>query len=156
MAHDHFYGICENKCLVEITAESIPGLKSAVVDMLYPVGSIHMSVNSANPSTYFGGTWVSWGSGRVPVGVNTSDSSFSTVEKTGGEKTHTLTIGEMPPHRHVMTVSNFYLAEGTTMVGVDMDKETVSGYFDTSTEGGGAAHNNLQPYITCYMWKRTA
>ena len=51
---------------------------------MYPVGSIYMSTKSTNPSTYFGGTWVAWGSGRVPVGINTSDSNFNTVEKTGG------------------------------------------------------------------------
>ena len=60
------------------------------IDKVYPVGSIYISVNSTNPSSYFGGTWVSWDAGRVPVGVNTSDSNFSTVEKIGGEQTHTL------------------------------------------------------------------
>ena len=54
---------------------------------MYPVGSIYMSTSSTNPSTYFGGTWVAWGSGRVPVGINTSDSNFNTVEKTGGAST---------------------------------------------------------------------
>lgn len=158
MAHDHFYGICENKCLVEITAESIPGLKSAVVDMLYPVGSIHMSVNSANPSTYFGGTWVSWGAGQVPVGVNASDSDFSTVEKTGGEKTHTLTEDEMPKHRHGSMSLPVNYASGTKegRFVVAPDSSYSSTYINTTYSGNGTAHNNLQPYITCYMWKRTA
>ncbi len=57
-------------------------------NMIYPVGSIYVSVNSVNPSSNFGGTWVSWGSGRVPVGVNESDSNFSNVEQTGGSSTH--------------------------------------------------------------------
>lgn len=214
MAHDHFYGICENKCLVEIEHDNIPGVvpvekggtgavtasealsnlgaaaashnhsaanitsgtlaiarggtgattaskavsnfKTALVDLIYPVGSIHLSVNSANPSTYFGGTWVSWGAGRVPVGVKTSDSSFSTVEKTGGEKTHTLTIDEMPAHAHsvyVMGVSNL-------MVDIhDADSNACNWAGDnktTTSAGGSQPHNNLQPYITCYMWKRTA
>ena len=52
--------------------------------------------NNTSPASLFGGTWQSWGSGRVPIGVNTSDSEFSTVEKTGGSKylqshTHTFT-----------------------------------------------------------------
>ena len=67
---------------------------------VYPVGSIYMSVNSTNPSNLFGGTWVAWGSGRVPVGINTSDTSFNTVEKTGGNKTHAITASEMPSHTH--------------------------------------------------------
>lgn len=57
----------------------------------YPVGSIYMSVNNTNPSTLFGGTWVAWGSGKVPVGVDTSDTDFDTVEKTGGAKSHSYT-----------------------------------------------------------------
>lgn len=134
---------------------AISNFKTALVDLLYPVGSIHLSVNSANPSTYFGGTWVSWGAGRVPVGVKTSDSSFSTVEKTGGEKTHTLTVNEMPSHSHQLQGTNFYYASGSYNAQIDNDG-SVSAVHNTSTTGGGGAHNNLQPYITCYMWKRTA
>ena len=55
-----------------------------ILKRIYPVGSIYMSVNNTNPSNLFGGTWAAWGAGRVPVGVNASDSDFSTVEKTGG------------------------------------------------------------------------
>ena len=69
---------------------------SGIWDCIYPIGSIYLSVNNINPSEYFGGTWVAWGSGRVPVGVNSSDSSFNTVEKTGGSKTH----------NHIITIHN--------------------------------------------------
>lgn len=58
-------------------------LANEIFNLIYPVGSIYISVVATNPSTYFGGTWVAWGSGRVPVGINTSDSDFKTVEKTG-------------------------------------------------------------------------
>ena len=57
-----------------------------------PVGSIYLSVTNENPSNKFGGTWVSWGAGKFIVGVNGDDSSFNTVEKTGGSKTHSHTI----------------------------------------------------------------
>lgn len=134
-----------------------------VFNKIYPVGSIYMSVNSVNPSALFGGTWVSWGAGRVPVGVNASDDEFSTVEKEGGEKTHTLTVDEMPSHKHfgsdnVVTSVNetsisFANGSGSTVSAVD-------NVIDTTTSnyliGSSKAHNNLQPYITCYMWKRTA
>lgn len=62
-----------------------------IVDLIYPVGSIYLSVNSVNPSTLFGGTWEAWGSGKVPVGVDTSDTDFDTVEETGGAKTESYT-----------------------------------------------------------------
>lgn len=48
------------------------------------------------------GTWVAWGAGRVPVGVDTAQTEFNTVEKTGGEKTHTLATNEMPRHNHML------------------------------------------------------
>lgn len=144
-----------------------------LVDFIYPVGSIYISVNSTNPAYLFGGTWTAWGSGRVPVGINTSDSSFSTVEKTGGEKTHTLTVSEMPSHTHIQNAHTHALKvtgdDSVALSGANpSDKGYVYRYYDkkgvatnstTATNqntGGGSAHNNLQPYITCYMWKRTA
>lgn len=159
---------------------------SIIGKALYPVGSIYMSTANVNPSTFITGTtWVAWGSGKVPVGVDTSDTSFNTVEKTGGEKTHVLLPTEMPKHEHTGTqlkgVGVFseknptaitpttrwerkkYVADFTAST-----IETVTAYeqgFNEVTDtvqvdhgialGDNAAHNNLQPYITCYMWKRT-
>ena len=65
---------------------------TTIFDHIYPVGSIYLSVTNENPSNKFGGTWVSWGAGKFIVGVNGDDSSFNTVEKTGGSKTHSHTI----------------------------------------------------------------
>lgn len=148
-----------------VSIESGETLSTAgLLDYIYPVGSIYMSVSSRNPGLVFGGTWVSWGSGRVPVGVNTSDSSFNTVEKTGGEKTHKLSLNELPTHNHKENqglVSYLDPPTGSHNMTVDLGH----GYFGsyaygkslyTDGSGGNAAHNNLQPYITCYMWKRTA
>ena len=129
-------------------------LKQYLRDLLYPVGSIKMTTKNTNPSTYLGGTWTAWGSGKVPVGVDASDTDFKTVEKTGGEKTHTLTVDEMPAHTHA-TYNVFPTnTSGSAWVGA-AGTSTASSYA-TSSAGGGGAHNNLQPYITCYMWKRTA
>lgn len=145
---------------------------------VYPVGSIFMSKESANPSTLFGGTWVAWGTGRVPVGINTSDTSFDTVEETGGEKTHILTIAEMPSHIHSSTSGtlSWVSTDGlgsTAWLAADTGARITAGTFNTDLDGvkatwmgNGAqimnytgsdqSHNNLQPYITVYMWKRTA
>jgi microcystin-dependent protein len=117
-----------------------------------------MSVNSTNPSTLFGGTWEAWGTGRVPVGIDTIQTEFATVEKTGGEKSHKLTINEIPKHRH--GIFN-YNANGSPLTESSsiMLGETATGWSGnsfTTYEGGGQEHNNLQPYITCYMWKRIA
>ena len=115
-----------------------------------------MSVNNVNPSELLGGTWVAWGAGRVPVGVNKTDSDFNAVEKTGGEKAHKLTIDELPTHRHGFNALwNFTTMNASSGQGVvsPSPNDTV-GYTDYT--GGDTSHNNIQPYITCYMWKRTA
>lgn len=75
-------------------------LAQEIFKLIYPVGSIYISTSSTNPSSYFGGTWKAVAQGRTLVGVNTSDTDFNTVMKTGGSKTHTLTIDEMPAHAH--------------------------------------------------------
>ena len=125
---------------------------------VYPVGSIYVSIKNTNPGTLYGGTWVSFGTGRTLVGVDTSQTEFATVEKTGGEKTHTLTIEEMPAHTHKF----MYRGGSTSQTNSPFaeNKPIIQGSnsygANTTKTGGGAAHNNLQPYITVYMWKRTA
>ncbi len=175
-----------------------------IVNLVYPVGSIYMSVNGTNPGSLFGGTWVAWGTGRVPVGINTGDGNFNTVEKTGGESAHVLSGNEMTWHNHAQDAHN-HSQDGHThsqdahnhnvMVGIThSDGEVRTGEYLQSTNlyygshkkrytpyqdaaqpyiygatpyiypntpaigyaGASWAHNNLQPYITCYMWKRTA
>ena len=147
------FGFCDNKCKHEVyTKDEIKVLLLATK----PIGSIEINTTGINPEEYIGGTWEAWGSGRVPVGVDTTQTEFETVEKTGGEKTHTLTINEMPSHKHNI---NYGQAEsiGTSWVksGGDGDSPWNSDVFCGST-GGNQPHNNLQPYITCYMWKRIA
>ena len=157
------------------------------IGAIYPVGSIYMSVKNTNPSTYFGGTWVAWGTGRVPVGVNANDTNFATVEKTGGTSTVTLTAAQMPSHTHakgtlatasagghthdlknqktswgtsggnrvlIDATSGYSAVSNKTTTSAGSHSHTISG--STAATGSGSAHNNLQPYITCYMWKRTA
>lgn len=140
---------------ITITAADI-GI-SAIFLAAHPVGDIYLSVNPTNPGTLYGGTWVAWGSGRVPVGVNTSDTDFKTVEKTGGAKTHTLTVQEIPNHAHDLNAVNEGVdnPNGEYHPGWTFNKQYTAQVMSAST-GGGQAHNNLQPYITCYMWKRTA
>lgn len=158
------------------------------IKTMYPVGSIYMSVSATNPSTYFGGTWVAWGAGRVPVGINTADSNFNTVEKTGGAATVALTAAQMPAHTHGVgtlkeasagahthNLKNQKAAWGVDGAGNRVMVDATSGYTAltnkatasagahthtlsgaTASTGSGSAHSNLQPYIVCYMWKRTA
>ena len=120
----------------------------------YPVGEILTTRRSGDPSTWLGfGTWERYGQGRVLVGYDGADNSFNSLDKTGGAKTHVLNTDEMPSHRH-------RLYGGTTSssgasVGLTAPSARVVGANGDGT-GGGQAHNNLQPYITVFMWKRTA
>ena len=125
----------------------------------YPVGAIFTTTvayaNSAAVVAAIGGTtWTAFGAGKVLVGVDASDTDFDTVEETGGAKTHTLTISEMPAHTHSYDRQN----TSTDAISIHDIVRTTGGNSGSTTgsTGGGAAHNNLQPYITVYMWKRTA
>jgi hypothetical protein len=129
----------------------------SIVELIYPVGSIYISTVNTNPSILFSiGTWVAFGSGRTLVGVDTGQTEFDTVEETGGAKTHTLTVTEMPSHQHGQVVTH----DGTGGVRRDYNSDGGASAYDqgvnTYATGGGGAHNNLQPYITVYFWKRTA
>lgn len=120
----------------------------------YRVGDLFLTTIATNPSNYLGGKWELFGPGRCLVCVDTSDTDFNTVQKIGGEKTHTLIINEMPSHNHHF----FRGTDGTSYFGVT-GKEPNGGspyQVNTSSAGGGQSHNNLQPYITCYVWIRTA
>lgn len=131
-------------------------------NLIYPVGSIYMSVNPTNPSELFPLTaWAEWGKGRVPVGVDTSQTEFNKAEKTGGSKSVTLTTDQIPSHTHKVPKPEWYgtTSEPDTGFGLlrtkNPNKDGSDGFVSASA-GGGKAHNNLQPYITCYMWVRTA
>lgn len=163
------------------------------INSVYPVGAIYMSVNSTNPSTLFGGTWVEWGAGKVPVGFNINETEFNEAEKTGGTKTHAhttkehvLTIPEMPAHNHPLENGGMHTHGTRTTYSKDATTggsaarvngsggEKSTGLVETIANGdhthnmvpvgGNQPHShgntgnasNLQPYITCYMWKRTA
>lgn len=122
----------------------------------YYVGKIIIDTKNVNPATYLGfGTWQLWGAGRVPVGVNSADEDFDSVEKTGGEKEHILTVDEIPKHTHQFHSKLAYIGNGPDGTGLKQGEDIRPNNTIGST-GGEQAHNNLQPYITCYMWKRVS
>jgi hypothetical protein len=124
-----------------------------VLEKIYPVGSIYINAtNATNPGTLLGfGTWVAFGAGKVVVGLDSGDTDFDTAEETGGAKTHTLTTSEIPSHTHALDTSDNPGGTGAIEVAGGAPTSTQS----TQATGGGSAHNNLQPYIVAYMWKRT-
>ena len=166
-----------------VTAAKIAA--GALTDVVYPVGSIFTTVtnyaNSAAVVNAIGGTtWTAFGSGRVLVGQNSSDSNFNVVEEEGGASTVTLSQPEMN-HTHqwnkrisdTNTERNFIKMEDVTNTDRDVSFDASGNNQDYTNEfelrqdtftsvnqavsgGSVTAHNNLQPYVVVYMWKRTA
>lgn len=148
--------IVENKLLNKNSTLNtmFSDISSYVLNKLRPVGSIYISYSSTNPSSLFGGTWVSYAPARTLL----TTTNVSEVGGTGGSFTHTLTLNEIPSHRHLMRYysgnKNHLLYKGTGKTvrgGGTADTSKVFG-----NAGSGGAHNNTQPYAVCYMWKRTA
>lgn len=149
----------------------------SLLDFLHPVGSIYMSTSATNPTNLFGGTWVAWGAGRVPVGFSGGDGNFNSSEKAGGSKTiniehnHGLSNARAAVGRADSSLSTMSYISGGNPHNVYFDREFsyyggISGgskhatdtslIYGNTNNGGSTAASVLQPYITCYMWKRTA
>ena len=122
-----------------------------LLNAFYPVGSIYMSTKSTNPGAFLGGTWTAL-MGRVLVGAGTDFPAGTT----GGEAKHTLTVAEMPAHKHPSTTPNLLQNHVTDTGGTAYGFITDGSWTDSGSEGGGAAHNNMPPYRSVYMWERTA
>lgn len=139
-----------------------------VLDNVYPVGSIYMNVNSTNPGTLFGGTWEQI-QGRFLLGMNSSYPAGSS----GGEATHTLTVNEMPSHKgHLSAGIVDYVPRGKGNYKGFLNSDKMTAYGDdgrgwdvfsgneihpaSEAVGSGWAHNNMPPYLSVYIWKRTA
>lgn len=129
-------------------------------EIIYPIGSVIIRVDSANPSQWYGGTWELLCPGRTLVCINTSDNDFNSVKKTGGEKTHTLSVNEMPQHSHIFQYGYGYQVGGTggSYSFGAVNKQT--GWSGLGTpigyRGNSQAHNNLQPYMVVYIWVRVS
>lgn len=126
----------------------------------YRVGDLFLTTIATNPSNFLGGTWELYGPGRCLVCVDTSQSEFNSVKKTGGEKTHTLSVDEMPQHSHIFQYGYGYQVGGTGGSYSYGANNKQTGWSGLGTPiaymGNSQAHNNLQPFITCYVWIRTA
>lgn len=148
---------------------------NGILNTIYPVGSIIIKDDNTDYSSWLGFTWTKVFDGRVLVGQDTSQSEFDTIGETGGEKTHTLTIQEMPNHNHMERIFSENYNDGKSIAGnrayARSFADTAGGWnwsgngknngqivdvIETTNAGSGQAHNNLQPYQVVAYWKRTA
>ena len=153
------------------TALATTAFVQAAIALLYPVGSIYTNATSStNPATLLGfGTWTAFGAGRVMVGFDSGNALFDTAEETGGSAdavtvshTHTATVTD-PGHLHTQTE---YTQPGIGNAGgggarvnavtANTGSATTGISVAISTTGSSGTNANYQPYITVYMWKRTA
>lgn len=158
--------------------------KQQLVDLIYPVGAIYMSVNSASPAILFGGTWV-----QIKDKFLLACGQNYTAGDEGGEATHTLIDDEVPTHTHTRGTMNitgqfradpetgwirmrdlsgaFYAGGGDAGIltgGGSGGSVNTFANFDasrawtgeTSPAGGGGEHNNMPPYLAVFVWQRTA
>ncbi|BBK61559.1 hypothetical protein A9CBEGH2_04990 [Amedibacterium intestinale] len=154
-------------------------LKAYIVDSIYPVGSIYMSVNATSPATLFGGTWTQL-KDRFLLGAGSTYGNGTT----GGEASHKLSVNEMPSHAHDtpffnnmtnngemvsdfegvfgkgMTASAAKSLTGKSVIEMWWKEQTNNAEgneysYLTASKGGSVAHNNMPPYLAVYMWKRT-
>lgn len=127
---------------------------STLLSLVFPIGSTYVTQTNTNPSTILGfGTWERL-KGKVCLGLDEDDTNMNAIGKTGGEKTHVLTINEMPSHKHTFSKTYYALVPG----GGSQEFGSGGGRsldIQMNNAGGGKAHNNMPPYqIVGYMWIR--
>lgn len=157
-----------------------------LLDLIYPVGSIYMSMNATNPETLFGGKWEAIAQGRCLIGAGTGtdsrkESKTFAAGDTGGEYNHQLTVGELASHSHTGSTNSAGAHSHTTKIGYNSASGSGYGKYmppdsrvqrndnlasnsagnhshtvSINNTGGNTPHNNIQPYISCHIWKRIA
>lgn len=158
----------DGTCNVRIngrTYNNIP-LPNSLTDLIYPVGSVYMSINDTDPSLLFGGVWE-----QIKDRFLLSAGDTYIAGNVGGEANHTLTVNEIPSHTHTYGESgyNALITNATAAFqSGDMGSQSGTGRYypftttgaqyirstNTNSTGGGQAHNNMPPYLTVYMWQR--
>lgn len=139
-----------------ISAENLNKMQIEILKIAFPIGSRYVTEDETNPSEILGfGVWERFKGGKIAIGVDEDDTDFSMIGNTGGEKTHKLTIEEMPTHNHNYYYKNIGAATGSESIVGNSSSNT--GSVGTSSTGGNQQHNNMPPYeVVGYMWIRRA
>ena len=148
----------EGSALAADNYVAVYGETSSLLDLFYPVGCFFETTDTTfNPNTAWGGAWDEDTSGRVLVARDSG--TFATVGSTGGEEKHTLTVNEMPSHRH-LEQGWYGLPDSSGTSRIARSRSVLSSdtaeYGASLAAGGGQSHNNLQPYMVVKRWHRVA
>ena len=141
-----------------LNASTFEAMQKKLLDSVYPIGRGFIDFTNTDYSNYLGFTWERELVGLTPVGYNAGDTDFNQIGKTGGEKTHTLTIAEMPSHTHDLNNGYIHYQFGDEFSHRDgVGSWTFgSGIYSIANTGGDKPHNNMQPYKVVAYWKRVA
>lgn len=152
--------------------------KVNLLDLTYPIGAIYISANNTNPANLFGGEWIEFAKGKTLIGVDTTQTEFNTVLKTGGSKTmihnhgagtlganigafdtDITSIGYQAGPKRTNDSAFTYGFKGLPIISGSVSNSRIAHntpVYGATDDSSSSTSNNLQPYITCYMWKRTA
>lgn len=152
--------------------------KVNLLDLTYPIGAIYISANNTNPANLFGGEWIEFAKGKTLIGVDTTQTEFNTVLKTGGSKTmihnhgagtlganigafdaDITSIGYQAVLKRTNDSAFTYGFKGLPSISGSVSNSRIAHntpVYGTTEDSSSSTSSNLQPYITCYMWKRTA
>ncbi len=152
------------------TAEKMKHIEDGIYNIyndIFPIGRGFIDFTNTDFSNYLGFTWERTLVGMTPVGIDSNDTDFNIIGKTGGEKTHTLTVAEIPSHEHD---EYFITNDGNRNQAITGNSGSINGTYAkledsfeqnraplvTGIVGGSQPHNNLQPYQVVAYWKRIA
>lgn len=128
-----------------------------VMNLIYPVNSVVIKSDTEDYSDWLGFRWEKTLAGKVPVGIDSTDSDFNEIGKTGGEKKHTLVSAEMPSHNHGILWGSSAGDNYARAISSNVNDTVSQITYDTvKNAGGNQPHNNLQPYAVVAFWKRVA
>lgn len=141
------------------TAERMNHIEDGIADLynaIFPIGQIVIKGDNEDYSNWLGFTWERTAVGKVLVGIDSTDTDFNTIGKNGGEKTHTLTLQEMPKHTH--DLAKYWATEegGNAAMGSNATGKSAINSNGIGNTGNSQPHNNLQPYQVVAYWKRIA
>lgn len=123
--------------------------ETTLLDIQYPIGKTELFYDTLDHSNHLGFTWERTSVGKVPVGIDSNDTDFDTIGETGGSKTHTLSLDELPGN-----------LISTTTTGSNSDGYIMRGGYSPNGNynvgGSGYAHSIMQPYQVFAIWKRVS
>lgn len=145
-----------------VDAEKMNHIENGIADLfdaIFPVGQIVIKGDNEDYSNWLGFTWERTAVGRVLVGIDSTDTDFDEIGKTGGAKTHTLTQSELPKtigQALIYDSTATAQTSSTDALTTQWSQNYRAGVYNVVNQNGGNAHNNVQPYQVVAYWKRTA